>query len=78
MFFTSSLGVDAPSNNLKLYKELLDFKKIDAVLATSALATLDRHRWYLAPSVVLFSLFSDKVSDDTKSRMSLPTNDLFI
>ena len=56
MFFTSSLGVDAPSNNLKLYKELL---------ATSALATLDSHRWYLAPSVVLFSLFSDKVSDDT-------------
>ena len=36
----------------------------------SALATLDRHRWYLAPSVVLFSLFSDKVSDDTKSRMA--------
>ena len=26
--------------------------------------------WYLAPSVVLFSLFSDKVSDDTKSRMA--------
>ena len=70
MFFTSSVGVDAPSNDLKLYKELLDFKKIDPVLATSALATLDRHRWYLVPSVVLFSLFSDKVSEDTKSRMA--------
>ena len=67
MVLHPSLGVDAPSNDLKLYKELLDFKKIDATLATSALATLDGHRWYLAPSVVMFSLFSDKVSDDTKS-----------
>ena len=49
MFFTSSLGVDAPSNNLKLYKELLDFKKIDAVLATSALATLDTGQTPLVP-----------------------------
>ena len=69
-FFTSCWGCDAPSNDLKLYKELLAFKTIDATLATSALATLDRHRWYLAPSVVMFSLFSDKVSEDTKSRMA--------
>ena len=49
MFFTSSLGCDAPSNDLQLYKELLAFKEIDNTLATAALATLDRHRWYLAP-----------------------------
>ena len=70
MFFTFSWGCDAPSNDLKLYKELLVFKNIDETLATAALATLDRHHWYLAPSVVMFSLFSDKVSNDTKSRMA--------
>ena len=70
MFFTSSLGCDAPSNNLQLYKELLAFKEIDNTLATAALATLDRHHWYLAPPVVMFGLFSQKVSDDTKARMA--------
>ena len=70
MFFTSSWGCDAPSNDLQLYKELLAFKEIDNTLATAALATLDRHRWYLAPPVVMFGLFSQKVSDDTKARMA--------
>ena len=36
----------------------------------AALATLDRHLWYLAPSVDMFSLFSKKVSDDTKARIA--------
>ena len=69
MFFTSSWGCDAPDNDLQLYKELLAFKEIDNTLASSALTTLDRHRWYLAPPVVMFSLFSKKVSDETKARM---------
>ena len=69
-FFTSSWGCDAPSNDLQLYKELLAFKKIDDTLATAALDTLDQHRWYLAPPVVMFSLFSKKASDDTKARMA--------
>ena len=61
--------ISAPSNDLRLYKELLVFKNIDDTLATAALATLDRHHWYLAPLVVMFGLFSQKVSDDT-SRVS--------
>ena len=43
-----SWGCDAPGNDLQLYKELLAFKEIDNTLATAALATLDRHCWYLA------------------------------
>ena len=53
-----------------IYKELLAFKEIDNTLATAALATLDRHCWYLAPPVVMFSMFSKKVPDDTKARMA--------
>ena len=55
---------------LQLYKKLRAFKKIDDSLAMAATATLDRHRWYLATLVVMFSLFSKKVSDDTKARMA--------
>ena len=69
-FFTSSRGCDAPSNDLKLYKELLEFRKIDPTVASAALATTNRHGWYLAPSVVMFSLFSNNVPDDTKARMA--------
>ena len=67
MFFTSTWGCDAPNNDLRLYKELLVFKNIDDTLTTAA---LDRHHWYLAPPVVMFSLFSKKVSDDTKARVA--------
>ena len=39
-------------------------------LAESALATLNRYLWYLVPQTVLFALFSNKVSEDQKSRMA--------
>ena len=32
--------------------------------------TFNRHLWYLAPQTVLFALFSNRVSDDMKSRMA--------
>ena len=60
-FFMSSQGCDAPSNDLKLYKDLLTFRSIDKTLAADAQATMYRHRWYIAPSVVMFSLFSKQV-----------------
>jgi hypothetical protein len=70
-FFNSSWGCDAPGNDLQLYKDLLALKKIDETLAEAALATLDRHCWYLAPSVVMFfSLFRKKVLDDIKAMMA--------
>ena len=68
-FFKSSQGCDAPSNNLKLYKDLLAFRSIDETLTAVALATMDWNCWYLALSVVMFSLFSKQVSDDPKARM---------
>ena len=69
-FLLSSCGRDAATYDLKLYKALLRYQAVDKELADSALATLNRHLWYLAPQTVLFALFSDKVSEDTKSRMA--------
>ena len=69
-FLLSSCGQDAATYDLKLYKALLRYQAVDKELAESALATLNRHLWYLAPHTVLFALFSDKVSEDTKSRMA--------
>ena len=69
-FLSSSSGRDAAFNDLQLYKALLKYLEVDRELAESALATLNRHLWYLAPQTVLFALFSDKVSEDQKSRMA--------
>jgi len=69
-FLLSSCGRDAAIHDLQLYKSLLRYQAVDKELAESALATLNRHLWYLAPQTVMFALFSNKVSEDTKSRMA--------
>ena len=42
----------------------------DSEIAEEGLKTLSRHLWYLNPVTVMFALFSDKVEQDTKSRMA--------
>ena len=69
-FLASSIGCDSPVNDLQLYKKLYDYKKIDIQLAEEALVVLRRHGWYLTPEVVLFSLFSKKLSMEEKSRIA--------
>ena len=44
--------------------------KFNNELAEEALVVFRRHGWYLTLKVVLFSLFSDSVSQDEKSRIS--------
>ena len=69
-FLSSSIGCDAPVNDLCLFKKLYAFRAVDLQLAEEALVVLRRHCWYLTPEVVMFSLFSNKVSTDEKSRMA--------
>ena len=69
-FLLSSSGRDAAFNDLQLYKALLKYREVDQELADSTLDTFNRHLWYLAPQTVLFALFSNRVSDDMKSRMA--------
>ena len=76
-FLTANIGADAAVNDLSLSKKLKKFRQVDQDLADEALATLSRHLWFLALNTVLFSLVSEKLEDDDKSRiaarlMSLP------
>ena len=52
-------------------KKLKKFRQTEKELADEALATLSRHLWFLAPSTVLFSLASEKLEDDDKSRIAV-------
>ena len=69
-FLSSSVGCDSSVNDLQLYKSLFTYRKVNHVLADEALVVLRRHGWYLTPDVVMFSLFSDKVSSNEKSCIS--------
>ena len=69
-FLTSSTGVDAPYNDLNLYKNLEKFKQVEEDLAKEVLKVLGRNLWYLTEIIILFSLFSSRVDDDMKSRIA--------
>ena len=69
-FLASSMGSDAAINDLLMYKKLFAFRSTDPKLAEEALVVLRRHGWYSTPEVVMFSLFSAKVSEDEKARIA--------
>ena len=69
-FLSSSVRCDSSINDLQLYKSLFANRIVNQVLADEALVVLRRHGWYLTPDVVLFSLFSNKLSSNEKSRIS--------
>lgn len=64
------VAADAPSNDLALHQNLLRYKTIDKEVATTALAVLNRHVWYLRPQTVVLALTSTKVSPDVKEAMA--------
>ena len=39
-------------------------------MSVESLPTLERHFWYVTPVIVLFRLFSEKLSEDTKSKIA--------
>ncbi|KAF0297757.1 hypothetical protein FJT64_004800 [Amphibalanus amphitrite] len=63
-------GADAPVNDLHFVKQLLRYRAVDRDVADTALKVLRRHGWYLTQELVVFSLFSDKVDVDEKSRLA--------
>ena len=69
-FLSSTIGVDAPINDLEHYKNLQQFKKIDAEVADTALKKFYLHLWYLTEELVVLSIFSNKIDSDTKSHIA--------
>ena len=46
-FLKSSVGCDAPYNDLKMFQDLYNYFIIDPVVAKASLDILNRHTWYL-------------------------------
>ena len=69
-WLTTSIGVDAPVNDLLFFKNLLKLKSIDLQIAMAALSALIRHMWYLTEEFVPICLFSSKVCDQEKAQIA--------
>lgn len=59
-----SKAADAPWIDLCLYNNLLRYKLIHSIIATSAITALKRHLWYLTAEMVPLALFSSLVPSD--------------
>ena len=67
----STIGRDAPGNDLRLILAMHDYKTHDNTVAEAALKKLLKHPWYLVEEIVVFALFTPKEDDDTRMRMAL-------
>ena len=54
-------AVDAPWNDLQLYKFLLQYTVVDKLIANSAVKAFSRHLWYLTAEMIPLALFSQRV-----------------
>ena len=56
---TCTIAVDAPWNDLSLYKKSLQYKAINPTVSKSATTALSRHLWYLTTEMVPLALFTE-------------------
>ena len=69
VWFTAPLAIKAPTNDLQLIKDLVDYESVDSKIATCALKKLKNHLWYLSPELSAISLFDDKLPNLVKKKM---------
>lgn len=63
-------AIDAPWNDLCLYRKLLQYRDVDSQVSDSALAAFRRHLWYLTAEMVPLSLFSDHVPAEERRSLA--------
>lgn len=61
-WFECSVPTKAAVNDLKLYKELIEYEEIDKPIADAVIQVLSRHLWYLSETLVGLAFFNDYVS----------------
>jgi hypothetical protein len=63
-------AIDAPMNDLALWKKLNDYKRVNRTIGESALKALERHLWYLAPEMVPLALFCSSLPNDEQQAIA--------
>lgn len=68
-WFTSSLSIEAPDNDIQFIKNAIAYSKIDSTISNIILKKISNHLWYLATETVAFSFFDNKVPISQKRKM---------
>lgn len=63
------ITTDAAINDLQLFKNILQYSKLNEEISVKAIDKLENHLWYLGSELVVLSLFSDKISTSVKQKM---------
>ena len=61
-WLTAPINADAPANDLRLIKTLIQYREIDVQLAEACLQTMHRHLWYLCEETVVLTLVQPQSS----------------
>ena len=70
VWMASTRAADAPSYDLQLYHDLLQYQDQDPEIAEAALGKLMNHQWYLTQELVPLSIFSSETTDQLKSAIA--------
>lgn len=69
-WFSDPNAIEAPLNDIHFLKTLVAYKTYDQAIAEKALAKFLNHLWYLSEECVVFSIFDERVSDDTRRKIA--------
>ena len=69
-WLTCSFAVDAPWNDVNLYKQLLLYSDVNSSISASAVKAMKHHLWYLTEELIPLALFSEKVSAAEKQALA--------
>lgn len=64
-------AIDAPYNDLLLYRQILKYRDVNPTVSDSALSAFTRHQWYLSSEMVPIALFSNKVPTEQRHALAL-------
>ena len=70
-WFSAPLASEAVYMDLKFYKNMLEYKKHNKVIAQAVLDKFLGHTWYLNQCYAPLSLFSKNISNDEKAEIAL-------
>ena len=76
-WFTAPLAARAPQNDLKLLKDLYNYRQVNEAISKATCKKLEGHLWYLCEQLVGLAFFDDDVTSTTKRKMvaALKMND---
>ncbi|XP_046601323.1 uncharacterized protein LOC124295418 [Neodiprion lecontei] len=69
VWFTCSLAIEAPNNDLQLLKKLLLCEEIQSSVVQKALKKFSDHLWYMNEELAALALFDNNVSNEIKKKM---------